>query len=81
MFVNTLFRRICFISFGLAIILAIKVYLFSPIYYAESVIFPYAITPFNKISLFFTLSILVKTKILLHIIFFFICTNLFEFNL
>ena len=47
MFVNTLFRRICFISFGLAIILAIKVYLFSPIYYAESVIFPYAITPFD----------------------------------
>lgn len=47
MFINTPFRRICFITIGLAIISAIKIYIFSPIYYAQSVIFPYAITPFD----------------------------------
>ena len=77
MFVNTLFRRICFISFGLAIILAIKVYLFSPIYYAESVIFPYAITPFDICKEYPEFWL----KLKYYYILFFICTNLFEFNL
>ena len=50
MFVNTPVRRILFVFINLFLILFFKYYIFSPIFYANVLIFPYAINPFDLCS-------------------------------